>query len=292
MLKINFPVKKEFSNETEIVFDKPILTKNKKEIFDVLRLRRKFLYNIIGLNGVGKTTFLNIISLLTGFEGKYFCDSHEESIYVNSHDNLINKDNTRLNRFSYIFQDPHILNMYTVEENLRLVNREFDFNTHFERLLSKIEKEICEEYKEYLIIKLKYLQEQKDRSPYYLSGGEKQLLSFIRAMINPSNAIFADEPWASMDQKLKNFVEQELYLYLTNNDTFAEFRQKKKFSKNNIVVIITHKHHHYNNRFGSLDKEWTRNIPVINKKNKIKRKSNKLIIERYKPNIQEIKKVH
>jgi len=266
MLSVNFPVTKKFTNGSMIIFEKPYHEHKEIQSSSIIDFETKYLHNIIGLNGLGKTTFMNIISLLTGFEGNYHMDENEQ-LRVNSLSQSSDKDKIRMNKFSYVFQDPHIINMYSIEENLQLVNSSFDFKAHFDEILERVEREITSQSKDYLMLKLRYLQKQRTNSPYYLSGGEKQLLSFIRALINPSNIIFADEPWASMDQKLKDFVENQLYLYLTNHDVFSAIRNSFAPKTDNVVVIITHMHHHKNNDYlGVLDVNWTKFIPVTHKK--------------------------
>ncbi|MDD3050369.1 MAG: ATP-binding cassette domain-containing protein [Candidatus Cloacimonetes bacterium] len=282
MLNITFPIIKEFSNGNKITFDCPHAEKDKKQQFRSVYFEPGFMYNIIGLNGLGKTTFLNIISLLTGFDGKYTVDE-KKIVQVNGGIEAKNKDFIRVNLFSYVFQDPHLINMYSIEENIQLVNPIFNFDKHFDNLLAKIEETIEANVKDYLLFKLRYLQKQKNNSPYYLSGGEKQLLSFIRAMINPSHTIFADEPWASMDQKLKNFVEEQLYKYLFNEDVFCNIRNKNREKSKNTVIIITHAHHHRSeDKFGVMDHEWTKITPVTNRKENDQIEPGQLIMQRFK----------
>ena len=117
-------------------------------------------------------------------------------------------------------------------------------------------------------------------SPYYLSGGEKQLLSFIRAMIKPSTVIFADEPWANMDKNLIEFVENQLYLYIQNKDLFSNIRNKS--SKSNMVIVISHIHQHkFNHEKVIIDDGWRRIIPVINNKGNIVNNTDFLQIDKY-----------
>jgi|GEM_PF-5999031 len=282
MIKINFPIKKVFSDSSYIQFEKPLTKINTDVCVDSIELESKCLYNIMGLNGVGKSTILNILSLLTGFNGNYY--KQNGTLVINHEKNYAETDLIRFNEFSYIFQDPHIINMYTVKENLEIVNKDFKFTKHMSLIIDKIESSISNTCKNYLIQKIYDLKKNRDNTPYSLSGGEKQLLSFIRAMIKPSRVIFADEPWASMDQNLKDFVEEQLYQYLENKDLFCDFRNHSLDSAN-TVIMITHMHQHQNNNvYGKLDEEWTMVIPVTNYdiKDNTKYIHSELIIERYK----------
>lgn len=280
MIKIKLPLKKNFFDSSYIEFESPLKTDS-----DFITIQPEYLYNIMGLNGVGKSTLLNILSLLTNFNGLY--DIQADSILVNQESEINNKDNIRYKKFSYIFQDPHIINMYTVQENLEIVNKEFQFSKDMKTMINDIEKNVNSSKKDYLIKKVTDLIKNKNNSPYSLSGGEKQLLSFIRAMIKPSEVIFADEPWASMDQNLKEFVEKQLYLYLANEDLFSIFRKKPTGKFSNTVMVITHLHQHNNNNvYGIKDEAWTKIIPVTNYDLKAYKQYNhsELTIERYSIN--------
>lgn len=116
-------------------------------------------------------------------------------------------------------------------------------------------------------MKLEKILNEEKNSPFYLSGGEKQLLSFIRAMIKPSNIMFADEPWAAMDQLLKEFIEQELYKYLLGKDIFADIRNRVKINhpnKLNTVIAIAHIFHHSDETTvcGVQDKNFSHRIEI------------------------------
>lgn len=251
MMEMHFQVTKEFLNKSRIIFGR-----NNSE---PLRFEKRYLYCMSGENGLGKTTLLNICSMLTGFSGGYSRDT-DGLFVINGHDNAEDKDIFRKKEFSYIFQDPHILNTFTIEENIKLVNPAMQVESDFQHIIDNVT--LADEAKEtYLKKKLRYLKERLDSSPFFLSGGEKQLLSFIRAMVKPSRILFADEPWANMDQELKDFVEEQLFLYLTNDDMFAQFRTQNT-DEANTVIIITHAFHHKDNQQIGKDDAWEYVLPV------------------------------
>lgn len=248
---MHFQVTKEFQNKSRIIFG--------RENSEPLRFEKRYLYCMNGENGLGKTTLLNICSMLTGFSGGYSRDA-DGLFVINGHDNAEDKDIFRKKEFSYIFQDPHILNTFTIEENIKLVNPAMQVENDFQHIIDNVT--LADEAKEiYLKKKLRYLKERLNSSPFFLSGGEKQLLSFIRAMVKPSRILFADEPWANMDQELKDFVEEQLFLYLTNEDMFAQFRTQN-IDEANTVIIITHAFHHKDNQKICKDVEWNYVLPV------------------------------
>lgn len=86
-------------------------------------------------------------------------------------------------------------------------------------------------------------------------------------MIKPSNIMFADEPWAAMDQLLKEFIEQELYKYLLGKDIFADIRNRVKINhpnKLNTVIAIAHIFHHSDETTvcGVQDKNFSHRIEI------------------------------
>ena len=260
MIEIYFPLEKKFHDKDKIIYTADIKS---------LKLDSNYFYYFQGKNGVGKTTLLNIISLLTDFDGGVKIENSSICLNKDKTDKTNHeKSDIRKYQFSYVFQDPHIINIYTIKENLKIVNADFDFDKDMEIIFDKINHlKIEKNEKQYLQTKLTKLVHEKNNSPFYLSGGEKQLLSFIRAMIKPSNIIFADEPWASMDKHLKEFIEQELYKYLDNKDIFSDIRHRndiKHLNLKNTVVAIAHIFHHSNEPLtvGNLDKNFNHKVNI------------------------------
>ena len=262
MIELNFPIIKQFENGNVLVFNS--LNKTESNI----KLDAGYLYTLYGNNGTGKTTLINILSLLTN--SLYGASFKEEKLYFDNTDVNKNINHTliRENYLSFIFQDPHIINIYTLKENLKIVNRNFNYNEDLKLIIKKAKNlNIQEESSNYLIKKLNKFLDEKDNTPYYLSGGEKQLISFIRSMIKPSNIIFADEPWASMDNHLKGFIESQLYFYLNDEDIFSEIRNRKtKLKKKKVVIIISHPTQKKIGQkdFGQKDSKWGYKLPVFN----------------------------
>tara|TARA_B100002051_G_C16717925_1_gene630560 strand:+ start:201 stop:1103 length:903 start_codon:yes stop_codon:yes gene_type:complete len=267
MIELNLPIIKQFDNGNVLVFN----SENNEKV----SLDTGYLHTLYGNNGTGKTTLMNILSLLTNcLYGASFDNSILKFDNTNENKN-INNTSIRENYLSFIFQDAHIINIYTVEENLKIVNDSFKYEDDLELIINKSKNlNIEKESSDYLITKLNKFISEKHNTPYYLSGGEKQLLSFIRSMIKPSNIIFADEPWASMDNHLKGFIESQLYLYLSDKDIFSEIRNRNnKLSQKKVVVVISHPSQKKigQKEFGKKDETWKYQLPVFNNffKNKL-----------------------
>lgn len=293
MIEINFPIIKDFQNKSKIVFNKPIMIANGSTL-DTIELESGHLFTLYGNNGVGKTTFMNIISLLTN--SKNTVSKKNGTIIIENDEmdnNGLSRTKVRLEELSFIFQDPHLINIYTLEENLQLVNKDFRFKEDFTVLSEKINTlEIDEFGRSFIVKKINKFINAKNDTPFYLSGGEKQLLSFVRSMIKPSNIIFADEPWASMDKHLKQFIESQIYLYLDNKDIFAPLRDRaSKLREKKTVLVISHPVHHQNNTelYGIKNDSWTVQLPVSNDIYENADQMPKLTLEKYNPNHNGVK---
>tara|TARA_Y100001934_G_C12343589_1_gene771544 strand:- start:476 stop:1363 length:888 start_codon:yes stop_codon:yes gene_type:complete len=277
MININFPITKLFESKNEeltsksrIIFNIP---KDKSEQpVSKVKVEEGFIYTLYGNNGIGKTTFMNILALLTDCEESYYA---EGSNFNYGFSNLTNSDTdkrslSRFKYFSFIFQDPHIINMYTLNENLSIVNSNFNYIDDLNYIREKItELELADYTKNFLNTKIDKFINEKDSTPYYLSGGEKQLMAFIRALIKPSNILFADEPWASMDSHLKEFIESQLYMYIHDKDIFRTIRNRNNdLSDKKVVIIISHptQKRVHEKEYGERVEEWTKMIPVTRNK--------------------------
>lgn len=101
---------------------------------------------------------------------------------------------------SYVFQKPRLVPNLTVKGNLRLVCK--DENRIDETLAST------------------NLSDKAASYPAYLSGGEAQRVSICRAFLFESDLLLMDEPFASLDLKLKiSIMEQFKKLQSEGNKT-------------------------------------------------------------------------
>ena len=177
-------------------------TYNKKKIisFDKLEFEDNGLYLIYGRSGCGKTTLLNCLSLLETFEGEYYFDGKQIKLCTEDEKTQIRKE-----KITYIHQKPVLLNEFSVFDNIKL------FSTFKEG-----------EILNYL--SLFGLRDKKDVLVKFISGGEKQRLSIIKALILNKPIIFADEPTGSLDIENSKFVIKKL----------------KELSKNQLVIVVSH----------------------------------------------------
>ena len=211
------------------------------------------LYSIVGESGCGKTTLLNILSLITE------PDSNSEILFDSI--NYLNKNEEakrafRLSNIGYIFQSFNLFENDTVSNNIALV---IDSISHYSSDMKK--RKIREVLKQVDILNL------ENKFVKDLSGGEKQRVAIARALVNNPRIIFADEPTGSLDT--------------INSDLI--FNLLRKISANCIVICVTHDEElaqKYSNFILRIENKNI--IEEVNSKVEGKRTSSLLMIERKK----------
>ena len=141
---------------------------------------------IVGASGCGKTTLLN-----------YICDE------------LLRKNI----RISYVFQEDRLIPWKNVFENLSIVIKN-EYNK--EMVDNKIEE----------ILNILDINDAKYLYPNELSGGMKQKVNIARALLYDFDVLLLDEPFRSLDVKIKNVV---INLIRTIN-----------YKKNSTVILVSH----------------------------------------------------
>jgi branched-chain amino acid transport system ATP-binding protein len=139
------------------------------------------LLGLIGPNGAGKTTIFNMVS------GIYRVDRGR--IYFDGHD-ITNERPARIAQrgIARTFQVPRTFNDMSVEENLLVPT-----------VRMRLSARECQERVNEMIESLG-LGNQRFSSASELSGGERQLLQFARAVISRPKLLILDEPFAGASQ--------------------------------------------------------------------------------------------
>ncbi|EQB61539.1 abc transporter [Vairimorpha apis BRL 01] len=173
---------------------------------------------IIGKNGTGKSSFVNVLLRLRDYEGKFLIDGQNVS--------TITKSSLR-DIISYIPQNPGI-SEGTVLDNLTYGNPTIPFD--------KV-KEYCFEYGvDRLFNSLQNgYNTQVGEMGKYLSGGQKQRISFMRAVIKNGDIFIFDEPTSNLDSN----SEREVLSYV-----FSKLKYKTS-------VVILH-NMEYLNKFDKI----------------------------------------
>lgn len=167
------------------------------------------LVSIFGKSGSGKSTLLNLIALLDEPTNGvvYFND---ENIFRYS---IKQKNDYRNKEIGIIFQQPNLLENYSVLFNITLPALISGKSVKEAEILGKnLLKSI--NFNENL-----YLKKCKD-----LSGGEKERVNILRALINNPKILICDEPTGSLDYQNSLLIMDIL----------------KEVSKNRLVILVSH----------------------------------------------------
>ncbi len=175
---------------------------------------------IMGVSGVGKTTFLNLLGTLDKpTEGKIIIDG--EDILSR---NEIELAEIRNRKIGFVFQFYHLLPEFTALENVA-----------FPLLTRGMEKKEAQE-RAGEVLKEVSLEEKACIRPAQLSGGEQQRVAIARALVNEPKLLLADEPTGNMDWKTGQMMLgliQELHqrkglssIVVTHNEKVAQFCNK------------------------------------------------------------------
>ena len=138
---------------------------------------------IMGPSGCGKSTLLNILGLLdnpTG--GEYYLNGTEVSRYTESQ-----RTSLRKGVIGFVFQSFNLIDELNVYENVELP-------LTYLGLKSSERRRMVED-----ILKRMNINHRAKHFPQQLSGGQQQRVAFIRALCQPFDFIFLDEPISHLD---------------------------------------------------------------------------------------------
>ena len=177
-----------------------------------LQIDKGSIITIKGPSGSGKSTLLSIIGTLDN------ADSGELLINgINIQDNT-NIDKLRNKSIGFIFQFHNLISELTLEENVSLP-----------KMIAKeqLDKKELIELFEYFDLK-----DRMNSFPNDLSGGEKQRVAVMRAIINNPSIIIADEPTGNLDKE--------------NALKMMSLFQKLNTEKKLTIIVATHDENVFN----------------------------------------------
>ena len=151
---------------------------------------------LLGPNGCGKTTSIGMmLSLIKPSSGKILIDNKDIN-EIDKYD-LLNKMN---------FASPYIElpKKLTVFQNLNVYARLYGVNNINERINEMVEN-----------LNLKDFLNKKTGE---LSSGQKNRVSLAKSLINKPKLLFLDEPTASLDPDVGDFVREYLEKYKSKNE--------------------------------------------------------------------------
>jgi len=192
-----------------------------------MEVKRGDLIFFFCLSGAGKSTLLNILGTL---------DRSDSGILILDDQNIDALTNNQLahlrNSFlGFVFQFHHLLPEFTAFENVLLPNQIAGKKDNIQK---------AEELLNYIGII-----DRKDHYPFQLSGGERLRVAVVRALMNETKLVLADEPTGNLDlenanrliglfQKINTEFKQA-FVITTHNSEVASIGNKQFYLENGTL---------------------------------------------------------
>lgn len=174
-----------------------------------IRIEESELVMLMGDSGCGKTTLISLLGcILTPDTGELQIDG--EPINPEVQDLSV----IRREKIGFVFQLFHLLPYLTALENVMVAMDLAGTKT------AEAESRATE------LLRQVGLSERLHHRPAQLSGGEKQRVSFARALANRPKIIFADEPTANLDSR--------------QSDNLMNLIQELRQEHQTTIAIVTH----------------------------------------------------
>ena len=175
------------------------LTKNYNKFLAVNKIsfliQKNKTIGLLGPNGCGKTTTIGmILGLVTPTSGEIIIENKNISTF---------KRDEILNRFNFASPYVELPKKLTVRQNLEIYGRLYGIKNLNERI---------DEISEDLNIKNFF-----DRKTGELSSGQKNRVSLAKSLINKPEVLLLDEPTASLDPDVGDFVRSYIQDYKSKN---------------------------------------------------------------------------
>ena len=162
------------------------------------KINKGSIVGLLGPNGCGKTTTIGMmLGLIKPTSG---------TVYIN--DKNIENENNRtqiLQKVNFISPYVELPKKLTVEENLKVYGKMYGVNNLNEKI-SNLMKDLN-------------LLEFKKRKTGELSSGQKNRVSLAKALINDPEILFLDEPTASLDPDVGDYIRTYIENFASKKST-------------------------------------------------------------------------
>ena len=160
-------------------------------------------YLLLGASGCGKSTLLNLIAgILAPDTGEIVIDGRNMTRLRQTE-----KDMFRIQRIGYIFQDFKLIEDMTVMDNIDILRLEGVDTAGAAELLGKLG-----------------MADKRNKKIRHLSGGEKQRVAIVRALVKKPDIILGDEPTGNLNFAIGEQVIREL----------------TEAAKGRTLIVVTH----------------------------------------------------
>lgn len=173
-----------------------------------IKFRENEFVSILGQSGSGKTTMLNIIGGLDDYtSGDLIINGTSTKKYTDR-----DWDTYRNHKVGFVFQSYNLIPHQTALQNVELA-----------LTLSGIGKEERRK-RSVAVLKKVGLENQMNKKPNQMSGGQMQRIAIARALVNDPDILLADEPTGALDSETSLQVMELL----------------KEIAKDRLVIMVTH----------------------------------------------------
>jgi len=162
------------------------------------KIKKNTIVGLLGPNGCGKTTTIGMmLGLIKPSSG---------TVFINGK-NIENENNRTkiLEKVNFISPYVELPKKLTVEENLKVYGRMYGVNNLKDKI-SDLMKELN-------------LFEFKKRKTGELSSGQKNRVSLAKALINDPEILFLDEPTASLDPDVGDYIRTYIENFASKKGT-------------------------------------------------------------------------
>ncbi|AIO18955.1 putative ABC transporter ATP-binding protein [Candidatus Izimaplasma bacterium HR1] len=179
---------------------------------------------LVGHTGAGKSTIVNLICrFYEPTEGQILIDGkdYKERSLGWLHDNL-----------GYVLQSPHLFSG-TILDNIKYANQDVTFEEVIEAAKLVEAHDFIMEFEEGYDTKV-------GEGGARLSVGQKQLVSFARALIANPRILILDEATSSVDTKTEKCVQRAIEVVLKNRTSFVVAHRLSTITTSDRILVLEH----------------------------------------------------
>ncbi|MCM3617893.1 ATP-binding cassette domain-containing protein [Sutcliffiella horikoshii] len=183
-----------------------------------LEINEPGLYALYGKSGCGKTTFINILSLIQKPQ------SGTISLFKNQVNHLdVDSVDSFRKKIAYFFQDLNLIESLTIRENLKIIS-----------LINgqPLDNKKLDQYSDQI-----QMDHKLDIPVNNLSGGERQRAAFLKVLVFEYPLILLDEPTNNLDEENIKIIMDLL----------------RSIKKDRIIIVVTHSKFVVNNSDKTFD---------------------------------------
>lgn len=179
---------------------------------------------LVGETGAGKSTIVNLLCR--------FYEATEGEILIDG-ENI--QDHTQIwlqSNLGYVLQQPHLFSG-TIRDNIRYGN--------MEATQEQVERAAKVVHADTFIERMRDgYDTQVGEGGSRLSTGEKQLISFARALLNDPSLFVLDEATSSVDTETEQLIQSAIAASLVSRTSFIIAHRLSTIRNSDIILVLRH----------------------------------------------------